>query len=97
MSFNTDECAVLRLHPRRAKYNDVQYQLSGEPLRSVSNQRDIGVIVDETLKPQLQCAKAVKSANLIMSAIKVSLMNVTPALFDKLYETFIRPHFEYSF
>ncbi len=24
-------------------------------------------------------------------------MNITPTLFDKLYETFIRPHLEYSF
>ncbi len=51
MSFNTDKCVVVRLHPRQAKDNNVQYQLNGEPLRSVSHQRDLGVIVDETLKP----------------------------------------------
>ncbi len=75
----------------------LENQLNGEYLRSVSHQRDLGVIVDETLKPHRQCAKAAKSANSIMRAIKASFMNVTPTLFDKLYGTFIRPHLEYSF
>ncbi len=50
MSLNTDKCVVLRLHPRHARDNNVQYQLNGEHLRSVSHQRDLVVIVDETLK-----------------------------------------------
>ncbi len=54
MSLNTDKCVVLRLHPRQARENNVQYQLNGEPLRSVSHQRDLGVIIDETLKPHRQ-------------------------------------------
>ncbi len=97
MSFNTDKCVVLRLHHRQARDNNVQYQLNGEHLRSVSHQRDLGVIVDETLKPHRQCAKAAESANSILRAIKASFMNITPTLFDKLYGTLIRPHLEYSF
>ncbi len=38
-----------------------------------------------------------KSATSIMRDIKASFMNITPALFNKLYGTFIRPHMEYSF
>ncbi len=69
MSFNTDKCVVLRLHPRQVRDNNVQYQLNVEHLRSVSHQCDLGGIVDETLKPHRQCAKAEKSANSIMRAI----------------------------
>ncbi len=97
MSPNTEKCVVLRLHPRQARDNNVQYQLNGEHLRSVSHQHDLGVIVDETLKPHRQCAKAAKSANSKMRARKASVMNITPTLFDKFYGTFIRPHLEYSF
>ncbi len=79
MSLNTDKCVVLRLHPRHARDNRVQYQLNGEHPRSVSHQRDLGVIVDETLKPHRQCAKV------SFMRIKVSFMNITPTLFDKLY------------
>ncbi len=85
MSFNTYKFVVLRLHPRQARDNNVQYQLNGEPLRTVSYQRDLGVIVDETRQPHRQCAKAAKSANSIMRAIKESFMNITPTFFDKLY------------
>ncbi len=53
--------------------------------------------MDETLKPHRQCAKAAKSADSIMRAIRASFMNITPTLCDKLYGTYIRPHLEYSF
>ncbi len=65
MSFNTAKCVVLRLHYQHAKNNNPQYQLNGKLLRGVSHQRDLGVIVDETLKPNRQCAKATKNANSI--------------------------------
>ncbi len=91
MSLNTDKCVGLRLHPRQARDNNVQYQPNGERLGSVGHQRDLDVIVDETLKPHRQCA------NSIMRAIKASFMNITPTRFDKLYGTFIRPHLENSF
>ncbi len=97
VSFNTDKSVAPRLHPRQTRDNNVQYQLNVEHLRSESDQRDLGVIVDETLKPHRQCAKAAKTAISIMRAIKASFMNITPTLFDKLYGTFIRPHLEYAF
>ncbi len=50
-------------------------------------------MVDKTLKPNRQCAKAAKNANLIMSAIKASFIDITPALFHKLHGAFIRPPF----
>ncbi len=74
-----------------------QYQLNGGYLRSVSHKCDLGVIVGETLKPHRQCAKAAKSANSIMRAIKESFMNITPTFFEELYWIFIRPHLKYSF
>ncbi len=97
MSFNTDKCVVVRLHPQQAKDNNPQYQLNGELLRCVSHQRDLGVIVDKTLKPSRQWAKAAKNTNSIMSAIKASFIDITPTVFHKLYGTFIGPHFENSF
>ncbi len=84
MSLNTDKCVVLRLQPRKAKDNDIQYQLNEEHLRSANHQRDLGVIVDETLKPHHQ------STNSIMRA-KASFINITLTLI------FICPHLEYSF
>ncbi len=97
MSFNTDKCVVLALHPQQAKEKNPQYQLNGQRLRCVSHQRDLDVIMDETLKPNRQCAKAAKNVKSIMKAMKASFNNITPALFHKLYGAFIRPHLQNSF
>ncbi len=90
--FNRDECTVLRLYPRQTKDSNVQYQLNKEILRCVSHQGELGIIVDETLKPHRQGAKAAKNANSIMTAIKASFIDITPALFHKIYGAFICPH-----
>ncbi len=97
MSFNTDKCVVLALHPQEEKDKHTQYQLTGERFRCVNYQRDLGVMVDETRKPYRQCAKAAKNVKSIMKAMKASFNNITPELFHKLYGASIRPHLEYSF
>ncbi len=89
MSLNTHKCVVLRLHPQQAKDRNPHYQLNGERLRCASHQRDLGVIVDETLKHNRQCASAAKNANSMMRAIKASFFDITPALSHKLYGTSI--------
>ncbi len=72
-------------YPRQAKGSYFQYQLNEEPLRCVSHQRDLGVIVDEALKPHRQFANASKRATSIMRAIKASFINITSANFHKIY------------
>ncbi len=53
--------------------------------------------MSETPKPNRQCAKAAKKVNPIMRAIKAAFIDITPALFHKLYGSFISPDLEYSF
>ncbi len=91
MIFNTDKCVILRLHPQQAKDSNPQYRLNGERLKRASHQFDLGVIVDEVLKPNHQCAKAAKNANSIMRAIKASFIDITLALFHKLSINFVHP------
>ncbi len=71
--FKTDKYVAIGLPSRQSKGRNVQYHLHREPLRCVSHQRDLGVNVDETLKDHRQCAKATKSTDSIMRAIKTSL------------------------
>ncbi len=49
--------------------------------------RDLGVTMSETPKPNRQCAKAAKKVNPIMREIKAAFIDITPALFHKLYDT----------
>ncbi len=57
----------LRLHPKQGKDRDPEIQLNGKRLRCVSHQRNLGVIVDETLKLNLKCAKAARNVNSLIS------------------------------
>ncbi len=82
MKFNTDKCVISRLHSRPANDSNVQDQLDGELLRCVSHQRELDVVVDETLMPHRQCAKAVKSAD--------------PNGHDGSTFSFTYPHLKYS-
>ncbi len=82
MRLSTDKCFVRRLHPRQANASYVQDQLDGELLRCVSHQHELGVVVDETLMPHRQCAKAVKSAD--------------SNGYDGSTFSFTYPHLEYS-
>ncbi len=95
ISFNADECVVLKLYFLQAKGSNVQFQLNGEPLMSVGHQLDLCVIMNETLKPHRQCANDAKTANPIMRAIKASFIDITPAPLHALYGTHIHPLLKY--
>ena len=42
------------------------YAPAGVFLESVDDEKDVGVMVSNTLKPSLQCAKAAKKANQVL-------------------------------
>ena len=55
MEFNVKKCKVL--HVGRSNRN-FAYLMNGEKLDAVDSERDIGVIIDKSMKPSLQCAEA---------------------------------------
>ncbi len=84
-------CDRIHLWPlRRDDHSGVLIGAGGRR-RSDWPARVLAIDISNRHKPYRQCAKAAKSANLIMRAIKASFMNITPTFFDKLYGTFIRP------
>ena len=64
MQFNTSKCKVMHLG-RRGNPGHV-YMMGDTPLE---NTHDIGVMVDESLKPSLHCAKAAAKANAVLGQI----------------------------
>ena len=63
MEFNVNKCKVLHL----GKINkEFEYYMNGSWLASVDQERDIGVIVEKSLKPSLQCAEAAKKAMFVL-------------------------------
>ena len=69
---------------------------AGTVLEEVSEEKDIGVIVSDSLKPSLQCAKAAKKANAILGQMSRSFHYRDGDTFMKLFTTYVRHHQEIS-
>ena len=63
--------------------------------RNKEFEKNIGVLIQRNLKPSLQCAKAVKTANAVLSQISRAVSYRDKVTFLKLFRTYVRPHLEY--
>ena len=87
MEFNVNKCKVLHLGK---KNNEFEYYMNGSLLASVDQERDIGVIVEKSLKPSLQCAEAAKKAMVVLGQITRAFQYRDRYIFLKLYVQFVR-------
>ena len=72
------------------------YAPAGTVLQAVEEEKDIGVIVSNTLKPSAQCAKASKKANSILRQMSRSVHYRDKDVWVYLYTTYVRHHLEFS-
>ena len=93
MPFNEDKCHVLHVGRTNARY---QYSMGGAVLESVMQEKDVGVIIAENLKPSLQCAKAAQKANGVLGQLTRGVSYRDKECFMGLYQTYVRPHLEYA-
>ena len=59
-------------------------------------EKDVGVIIDCTLKPSMQCAKAAKEGQMVLGQLTRSVTYRDRDTFFNLYKTYVRPHLEYA-
>ena len=91
--FNTDKCKSL--HIGKANKRQV-YQMNGKSLDQVTEEKDLGVIIDNELKFHRQTATSVKKANRVLGIIKKSFSHLDESTLPLLYKTLVRPHLEYA-
>ena len=58
--FNVGKCKVVHMGRKNPKF---QYSMNGAPIESIESERDLGIIMDQSGKPSLQCAKAAQKGN----------------------------------
>ena len=70
--------------------------MEGKKLIKVDEEKDLGVIVHQSLKPGSQVAKAVKKANQILGQLLRSFTYSDKHNFIQLYKVYVRCHLEYA-
>jgi hypothetical protein len=92
MLFNVDKCKVMHFRYNNSKST---YEMNGKDLEEISEERDLGVIVQQDLKWSKQCSKSVSTANRVLGMIKISFCYLSKDVVLKLYKSLVRPHLEY--
>ena len=93
MLFNVDKCKVKHMGINNVK---AKYEMNGKYLEEVTEERDLGIILQSDLKCRKQCLKAVSTANKVLGMIKRSFSVRDKEVILQLYKSLVRPHLEYS-
>jgi len=93
MDFNIAKCHILHIGNSNPGYS---YSLDGKVLESVNSERDIGVIITDTLKPHVNCEKAANTARAVLGQILRTFSYRDRTVLMKLYKQYVRPHLEFS-
>jgi ribonuclease P/MRP protein subunit RPP40 len=92
LPFNVQKCHVLSVHHK----NLFEYRIGGVLLQRNSQERDLGILVQDNLNWSSQCRQANKKAFRQLGILRRAFGSFEPHLFSKLYSTYIRPHLEYA-
>ena len=93
MAFNVSKCKVMHLGRQNQK---ADYTMRGISLAKTSEERDIGVLVHDSLKPTRQCAEAARRARGVLMQISRAFHYRNRFTFVNLYKQYVRPHLEFS-
>ena len=92
LHFNTDKCKIMHLGKNNVKET---YTMDGQVLETTSAEKDIGVMVQDYLKPSLYCAKVAAKANGVLGQLSRAVMYRDSTTFINLYLVYVRPILEY--
>lgn len=92
MMFNSAKCKCLHMGYGNPKYD---YFIDTDPIESVSEEKDLGIIMHDSLDPSQQVAKVVKTANQVLGMIRRTYEDKSKENIVGLYKSLVRPHLEY--
>lgn len=92
LSLNSDKCNVLHLGSNNPNNS---YVLNNILIKSVNQQKDLGIIITKDLKWESHIANVVKKTNSLIFLVKKSFPRLSLHHFLKIYKAYIRPRLEF--
>ena len=71
------------------------YEMEGYWLEAVEEEKDLGVVVDRSIKFSKQCLEARNKANRTLGFINRNVRYKSKEVVRSLYNSYVRPHLEY--
>ena len=96
LRFNVSKCKVMHCgtgNPRQTYH--ITQNGTPEALEETCQERDLGVTVDNTLKPTQHCKMAASRGMSTLKQLKLTFSSISRDNFKPLYNAFVRPHIEY--
>ena len=70
--------------------------MEGTELQEVTEEKDIGILIHQSLKPTKHCKKAADMAGAVLKQITKNFHFRDKNIFKKLYIQYVRPHMEFA-
>ena len=93
MEFNVAKCKVMHLGHGNAGH---VYTMNNSALGKTTAERDLGVIMADNLKPSSQCAKAARTATVVLNQLTRAFHFRDRHVYVQLYKQYVRPHLEFA-
>ena len=95
--FNSIKCKCMYYGRNNPKHEYHFYKgTEAHKIAECSEEKDLGVIFDDTLKFDLHINAAIKKANSMLGLIRRNFKYIDKDIFLKLYKALVRPHLEYG-
>ena len=92
MEFNVEKCKIMHLGSTNPKHT---YTMGGTNLSVTSEEKDLGVLIDDKLNFRSHIKGIVGKANRVLGLIKIGFECLDKDMFLNLYPVLVRPHLEY--
>ena len=92
LHFNEEKCKVMHIGRNNPRYG---YCLGPSALAESVEEKDLGVLITNNLKPSRQVSKAAANANSILGLLKKTMTCLDSEMLLSLYKSLVRPRLEY--
>jgi hypothetical protein len=89
LKFHPEKCKHMNIH-RTPKEEEVKYNLLGQEISKIKDEKNIGVLIDDELSFDKHICEMVNKVNTIFAALRRTFRNLAVDIFLPLYKTLVR-------